>query len=102
MGVSGAGHWQFANTYSAPRRAFRGTTKSRCYENRRNTRIHILTYTSGEGLMKSKSHVAALFCTMIVLGCASAAEAAFVFNNFGPGNTFPDSGRILQGELVNN
>ena len=33
---------------------------------------------------------------------ASSSHAAIVFSNFGPGLSFPDSGRILQGPLVGN
>lgn len=33
---------------------------------------------------------------------AGSAQATVIFNNFGPGNSFGDSGRILQGEAVNN
>jgi hypothetical protein len=37
-----------------------------------------------------------------LLAFASATRADVIFNNFGPGDTFPDSGRILQGEAVGN
>ena len=33
---------------------------------------------------------------------ASSSHATIVFSNFGPGLSFPDSGRILQGPLVGN
>jgi hypothetical protein len=37
-----------------------------------------------------------------MLSRASASRADVIFNNFGPGDTFPDVGRIIQGEAVNN
>lgn len=35
-----------------------------------------------------------------LLGTGLGAQAAVVFNNFGPGDAFSDGGRILQGETV--
>src|SRR6476620_9284265 len=40
----------------------------------------------------------ALVCAATV----SQSHAAILFSNFGPGMSFPDVGRVLQGELVNN
>jgi hypothetical protein len=37
-----------------------------------------------------------------LLSLSSDARADVIFNNFGPGDTFPNSGRLLQGEAVNN
>jgi hypothetical protein len=45
-------------------------------------------------------HRAVVVAALLTL--ASAVRADVVFNNFGPGDTFPNSGRLLQGEAVNN
>jgi hypothetical protein len=44
--------------------------------------------------------LARLACGLMILGVVSAVHADDVFNNFGPGDAFGDSGRLLQGEGV--
>lgn len=38
--------------------------------------------------------------SLVVMGLALATRADIIFNNFGPGDSFSDSGRLLQGEAV--
>jgi hypothetical protein len=52
--------------------------------------------------MNKMLHLAAVSAALLVLSLSSAARADVIFNNFGTGDTFPDSGRIVQGEAVNN
>ncbi len=52
--------------------------------------------------MKVRSCVAVAFAALLSSAIASSSHAAIVFSNFGPGLSFPDSGRVLQGESVGN
>ena len=46
------------------------------------------------------SYTARVVGAVAILGLAVGAQAAVVFNNFGPADAFSDSGRLLQGESV--
>src|SRR3954447_12359509 len=52
--------------------------------------------------MISSSRLVLAFITVLVVSVPSATRADVVFDNFGPGMSFPDIGRILQGESVGN
>src|SRR3954452_23392759 len=52
--------------------------------------------------MTRSSRLVLAFITVLVVSVPSATRADVVFDNFGPGMSFPDVGRILQGESVNN
>ena len=52
--------------------------------------------------MRTVSRVTTVICLLAFLGWTGPSHAAVIFSNFGPGNTFPDVGRILQGEAVGN
>jgi PEP-CTERM motif len=52
--------------------------------------------------MTATSRFASIVVTAFVVLLSSVSHAAIVFDNFGPGFSFPDVGRILQGELVGN
>lgn len=50
--------------------------------------------------MRSRSHITCFVGAVAVLGLAAGAQAAIIFDNFGPGDAFADFGRILEGEGV--
>jgi hypothetical protein len=52
--------------------------------------------------MRVKSWIAIALGALICGAIASESPADIVFTNFGPGMSFPDVGRILQGESVGN
>jgi hypothetical protein len=52
--------------------------------------------------MTAISRFGFVILTALVVSVSSAARADVIFDNFGPGFSFPVVGRILQGELVNN
>jgi hypothetical protein len=52
--------------------------------------------------MTAISRFSSIFITLVLLSFSSVSHADIIFDNFGPGFSFPDVGRILQGELVGN
>jgi len=52
--------------------------------------------------MTAISRFSSMLVTAVVLSFCSVSHADIIFDNFGPGFSFPDVGRILQGELVGN
>jgi hypothetical protein len=52
--------------------------------------------------MTTIARFASIVVTTFVLTLSSVSQADIIFNNFGPGFSFPNVGRILEGELVGN
>ena len=52
--------------------------------------------------MTTIARFASIVVTTFAVTLSSVSQADIIFNNFGPGFSFPVVGRILQGELVNN
>ena len=52
--------------------------------------------------MRINSWIVMLLAVAISIASATLSPATIVFSNFGPGLSFPDVGRILQGPLVGN
>jgi hypothetical protein len=52
--------------------------------------------------MTTIARFASIVVTTFVVTLSSVSQADIIFNNFGPGFSFPNVGRILEGELVGN
>jgi hypothetical protein len=52
--------------------------------------------------MTAISRFSSIIVIVVGLSFSSLSRADIIFDNFGPGFSFPDVGRILQGELVGN
>jgi hypothetical protein len=52
--------------------------------------------------MRIHSWIAVALVALLSSALASSSHATIVFSNFGPGLSFPDVGRLLQGPLVGN